>query len=495
MNRKIPFFILSFFLLISTFFFINIPKAQAATGFYVSGNTLYDATGEPFVMRGVNHPHSWYKSDSATAIPAIAETGANTVRIVLSDGSQYTKDDIDTVENLLSLAEENNLIAVLEVHDATGSDDLNALNSAVNYWIDIKDALIGKEDKVIINIANEWYGTWNGSEWANGYKQAIPKLRNAGLEHTLIIDSAGWGQYPESIHDYGQEVFNADPLKNTMFSIHMYEYAGGDASTIQSNIDNVLNQDLALIIGEFGHMHTDGDVDEDTILSYSEQTNVGWLAWSWKGNGSEWEYLDLSNDWSGNNLTSWGDRIVNGTNGIKATSKISPIFGDGNDPGSGDNPQDSGGSEETLYDFESSIQNWNGENVSEGPWYVNEWAASGNHSLKANVQLNNYSKHYLSLIENKDFSGKSQLKATVKHADWGNIGDGINAKLYVKSGAGWTWSDNGNVAINSSNGTTLALDLSTVPNPNNIREIGVQFIGSSNSSGQTAVYVDNVTID
>ncbi|MNZ86696.1 Beta-mannanase/endoglucanase A precursor [compost metagenome] len=112
-----------------------------------------------------------------------------------------------------------------------------------------------------------------------------------------------------------------------MFSIHMYEYAGGNSSQVKSNIDGVLNQNLALIIGEFGHKHTDGDVDEATIMSYTEQKGVGWLAWSWKGNGSEWSYLDLTNDWSGKNLTSWGNTIVNGSNGIKATSSIAPVFG------------------------------------------------------------------------------------------------------------------------------------------------------------------------
>ncbi len=214
------------------------------------------------MIRGINHAHSWFKDDTATAataIPAIAATGANTIRIVLSDGSQYSRDDIDGVRNLISLAEENNLIAMLEVHDATGKDDISSLDSAADYWISIKEALIGKEDKVLINIANEWYGTWDGASWADGYKQVIPKLRNAGLNHTLIVDSAGWGQFPESIHNYGKEVFNADPLQNTMFSIHMYEYAGGDASTVKANIDGVLNQGLAVIIGEFGHRHTDGE--------------------------------------------------------------------------------------------------------------------------------------------------------------------------------------------------------------------------------------------
>ncbi|MBM7603965.1 mannan endo-1,4-beta-mannosidase [Metabacillus crassostreae] len=487
--RKSTTLFLAVLLLISTSLLFSPAPVKAANGFYVSGNILYDATGTPFVMRGINHAHSWFKSDSTTAIIAIAATGANTVRIVLSDGSQYTKDDITTVRNLISLAEQNNLIAVLEVHDTTGKDDTASLNSAVDYWISIKDALIGKEDKVIINIANEWYGTWNGSNWADAYKQAIPKLRNAGLTHTLIVDSAGWGQYPASIHDYGKSVFNADPLKNTMFSIHMYEYAGGDAATVKSNIDGVINQGLALIIGEFGYKHTDGDVDEATIMSYSQQKGVGWLAWSWKGNGSEWSYLDLTSDWAGNSLTSWGDTIVNGSNGIKATSVPSPVFGGSSGGGTGG----SDSTATTLYDFEDNTQNWLGINVSGGPWSVTDWATSGSKSLKADAQLGNGSQHYLFLSSNQNLTGKSTLKATVKHANWGSIGNGITAKLYIKAGSSWTWYDGGPVQINSS-GTILSLNLSAIPDLSNVQEIGVQFTGASNSSGQTALFLDNVTV-
>ncbi|GIO92202.1 hypothetical protein J31TS3_34290 [Paenibacillus lactis] len=52
-------------------------RTETAAGFYVSGTTLYDSTGKAFVMRGVNHAHTWYKNDLHTAIPAIAITGAN----------------------------------------------------------------------------------------------------------------------------------------------------------------------------------------------------------------------------------------------------------------------------------------------------------------------------------------------------------------------------------------------------------------------------------
>lgn len=300
--------------------------ASSNSGFHIYGTKLYDANGNQFVMRGINHAHAWYKGQGSTAIPTIAKTGANTVRVALGDGDKWGYDDINTVKNIISLCEKNKLIAVLEVHDATGSDDVSKLNNAVNYWISMKDALIGKESTVILNIVNEWYGTWDGAKWAEGYKQAIPKLRTAGIKNTIMIDCAGWGQYPKSIADYGKDVFNADSEKNTMFSIHMYEYAGADTNTVKTNIDNVINQNLALCIGEFGLKHTNGDVDENTIMNYCQEKSVGYIGWSWYGNGDSWKYLDIANDWSGSSFSEWGNILLYHTNGIKNTSKTCSVY-------------------------------------------------------------------------------------------------------------------------------------------------------------------------
>jgi|GEM_PF-165509 len=306
-------------------------SSNTSTGFHVSGTTLYDANNNPFVMRGINHAYTWYKGQESVAIPAIAQTGANTIRIVLSDGQQWTKDNLSAIQNLITLSEQNKLVVILEVHDGTGSDSAAVLDNIANYWIEMKSALIGKEKTVILNIANEWYGTWNGAGWAAGYQSVIPKLRNAGIKNTILVDCAGWGQYPQSIFDYGTQVFNADPLKNTMFSIHMYEYAGGNAATVKSNIDNVLNKNLAVIVGEFGIKHTNGDVDEATIMSYAQQKGVGYLGWSWKGNGSGLEFLDMVNDWAGTSYTEQGQAIINGANGIKATSQICSCYNGSSD--------------------------------------------------------------------------------------------------------------------------------------------------------------------
>lgn len=347
MNKKLSIRLTMSFIMVSiifvSYYFINTSKEvskAAANGFYVNGTSLYDANGNQFVMRGINMAHTWFKNNTSESIQGIAATGANTVRVVLSNGELYTRDSAESVRNIINQCKENNLIAVLEVHDGTGSDSIADLNKIVDYWIDIKAELIGNEKYVILNIANEWYGTWNSSGWRDGYVTAIPRLREAGIQNTIMVDCAGWGQYPKSIADYGTEVFNSDPQGNTMFSIHMYEYAGGDANTVKSNIDNVLNKNLCVIIGEFASYHTNGDVDEHTIMNDCQQKKVGYLGWSWKGNNSDLSYLDISGLFGGGNYTEWGDILLNHADGIRTTSQICTVY-TGNSGNSGqDNEED-----------------------------------------------------------------------------------------------------------------------------------------------------------
>lgn len=300
---------------------------DSSSGFKVDGTKLIDANGNEFVMRGVNHAHTWFKSDSVVAIPSIASTGSNTVRLVFSDGDQWEKDDLDSIKSLIESCKEREMIAVVEVHDGTGKDEVSYLEHAADYWIEMKDALIGNEDYVILNIANEWTGNWDSKLWRDGYTAVIPKIREAGIKNTIMVDSAGWGQYGKSIADYGKEVFESDPDRNTMFSVHMYGTAGGKKSTIEKNLEGATEQGLCVCVGEFGYTHSDGDVDEAYIMEYCTENNIGYLGWSWKGNGGGVEYLDITTEWDGSALSpDWGEVLINGENGIKATSKKCTVF-------------------------------------------------------------------------------------------------------------------------------------------------------------------------
>ena len=296
-------------------------------GFHVEGNKLLDANGNEFIMRGVNHAHAWFANNDVKALEGIAATGANTVRIVLSDGMEYNKDSAAMVAALVSKCKSLNMIAVLEVHDGTGSNDPAMIEAATAFWIEVKEALIGNEAYAILNIVNEWQGNYNKKDYEETYCKAVKELRDAGICNTILIDSSGWGQQPKSVVECGQNILAADPLGNTMFAIHMYGTAGKNADTIKKNVDSVRELDLCVCIGEFGWNHSDGDVDEDYIMQYCNEIGVGYLAWSWKGNGGGVEYLDMTKDWSGEELSpEWGEKVVNGEYGIRNTSVICSVF-------------------------------------------------------------------------------------------------------------------------------------------------------------------------
>lgn len=300
----------------------------SSVGFHVDGTTLYDANNNAFVMRGINHPHSWFKDKLETAIPAIASAGANTVRVVLSDGQQYQKDSLEDINKIIDICKENKLVCILEVHDITGKDDIEGLKKTAEYWVEMKSALIGNEQYVLLNIANEWVGSWDLAEtWYNGYSEVLKTIRGAGINNAIIIDAAGWGQLATPIDTYGKTLLEEDPNHNLIFSIHMYGAAGKNSRIIARNIKYGTDNGLCVIVGEFGYNHSDGDVDEASIMQYCTENNVGYLGWSWKGNGGGVEYLDIALDWEGKTLSEdWGEVLINGPNGIKETAKICSIY-------------------------------------------------------------------------------------------------------------------------------------------------------------------------
>ncbi|WP_430791622.1 cellulase family glycosylhydrolase [Actinoplanes sp. G11-F43] len=305
------------------------PPAQAATGFTVSGTQILEGNGTPFVMRGVNHAHTWYTNQLSSLANSKA-LGANTVRVVLSSGNRWTRNDAADVTNVINQCKANKLICVLEVHDTTGYGEEGAaasLAQAVDYWISIKSALDGQENYVILNIGNEPYGNTNASGWVADTKNAITRLRAAGFAHQIMVDAPNWGQdWSFTMRDNAASVFATDPNRNVVFSVHMYGVFD-TAAEITDYLARFRAANLPLVIGEFGHNHSDGNPDEDTILATAQQYGVGYLGWSWSGNGGGVEYLDMVTDFNPAQLTSWGQRLFNGANGIKATSKQATIYG------------------------------------------------------------------------------------------------------------------------------------------------------------------------
>jgi mannan endo-1,4-beta-mannosidase len=306
-------------------------QAAAPVGLHIENGKLVERNGTPFVARGVSHMHTWYASQTATAIPAIKAAGANALRVVLSSGNQWTKNDLADVTSVVSQCKASKLICMLEVHDTTGYGEAGAavsLDTAVNYWISIKSALVGQEDYVQLNIGNEPYGNGsNVSNWTADTSAAIKKLRSNGFRNLIVVDAPNWGQdWSFTMRDNATTVAAADPDANTMFSVHMYGVFD-TAAEVRDYLAAFTSKGLPITIGEFGNMHSDGDPDEDTIMSEAQRLGIGYYGWAWSGNGGGVEYLDMVTGFNPSQLTPWGQRIINGANGIKATAREATIYG------------------------------------------------------------------------------------------------------------------------------------------------------------------------
>ncbi|MER6133861.1 cellulase family glycosylhydrolase [Streptomyces sp. NPDC001815] len=332
---------------------LSAPAQAAPTGFRVQNGRLLEASGNDFVMRGVNHAHTWYP-DRISSFAHIKAKGANTVRVVLASGDRWTRNDTADVANVVSQCKQNRLICVLEVHDTTGYGEQSGaatLARAADYWISVKSALTGQENHVIVNIGNEPYGNSNYAAWTADTKAAIQKLRNGGFNHTLMVDAPNWGQdWAFTMRDNAASVFAADPDRNTVFSVHMYGVFN-TAAKVNDYLNRFVAAKLPIVVGEFGHDHSDGNPDEDAILATTQQLGLGYLGWSWSGNSSDVGYLDMVTGFAPNQLTSWGRRLFDGANGIAATSKEAAVYSGG---GGGDTTPPTAPGTPTASDVTSS---------------------------------------------------------------------------------------------------------------------------------------------
>jgi mannan endo-1,4-beta-mannosidase len=296
--------------------------AQQYPGYRVQGRHLYDNQGEKVVLVGVNKMICWTDIDGIPSYEEIARTGANCVRIVW--GISNSADQLSTTIYNCRL---QNMIPMVELHDATG--EWNDLGICVDYWVrsDIVSVIQTHEEYLLINIANEC-GDANvqASAFRTEYTNAVQRMRNAGIHVPLIIDGTDWGKDINVLQSEGPSILSADPDQNVIFSVHMWwpEMWGYTEQTVIDEIAESINMGLPLIVGEFGALweeSTQGQIPYKAILRECTRNQIGWLAWSWGPGNDPQAFLDMTEDGTYNTLHDWGREVaVTDTNSIQNTA-------------------------------------------------------------------------------------------------------------------------------------------------------------------------------
>lgn len=326
-------------------------------GFHTDGVRLLDANGKEFLMRGYNYSYAWQKDWWGAAFSTAKKYNCNALRIQLSDGQKDLGGycDAKQVSDLISSCKDNHFIGVFNVQDTGGGNDANVLLHAADYWVGIKNAVIGQEKYCIVNIGNEWMGSpgrdcngeWGDYQknlWSDTYIEAVRRIRSAGIKNTLMIDCNGYGQYADIIWKEGQRILDEDKKyfedgkPNIIFSIHFYEkacywdYEKGVGSRVAHSIDKALSIGAPVCIGEYAYSRKSEEwkMDWETIQDYSKTMNIGYLGWSFTGNGdAESQGLDMFNS-DGSQMYKNGECIIQHPNdGIQATSVICSVYDGG----------------------------------------------------------------------------------------------------------------------------------------------------------------------
>ena len=301
-------------------------KSQEYPGFRISGRHLYDRCGEKVILRGIANPNIWFEKSGIPRYEEIEKTGANVVRIVWQ-----TNGTADELNQAITNCREKNMIPMVELHDATG--DWSKLQQCINYWIrtDIVEVILTHEEYLLINIANECgNNSVSKTTFRTGYEGAVTEMRNAGIHVPLVIDGTDWGKNINILQSEGPYLINADPDHNLIFSVHMWwpSMYGYTESDIVNEINESVNMNLPLIVGEFSQMHgecTDNTITSSNSIAYltiireCQQKEVGYIAWSWFGNCND--FWDMSTEGTFATLYDWGLEVaVTDPNSITHTS-------------------------------------------------------------------------------------------------------------------------------------------------------------------------------
>ncbi|MBY9079361.1 glycoside hydrolase family 5 protein [Paenibacillus sp. HN-1] len=439
----------------------------------VSGNKINGSkTNRPMMVKGGSFFWSNWSGQFYTASTVnrmVDEFQAEIVRAaygVDESGNPYNSSDESKVQTVVNAAIAKGIYVIIDWHSSGAQNNVNAAKSFFSKMAQ----QYGGYDNVIFEIYNEPVNT-SWSTVKSYAEQVIPVIRQYS-DNLIVVGTPTWSQ------DVDQAADNPiTSYSNIAYTLHFY--AGSHFQSLRDKANYALNKGIPLFVTEMGFVNADGDgainyTSTNQWLDWLNQNNISW---------SNWAINDKSESAS---IFNTDGSLTAGGNFLKSILAGSAPYAEWRQSGSN--------TATTLYDFEGSTQGWTGSNVAAGPWSVNEWASKGTNSLKADIIMSANSQHYLLLTQTRDLSGKSTLSVTAKHASWGSVGNGLYAKLYVKTGSSWTWAEGSTVKLNSTGGTTLSINLSSVANLGDVKEIGVQFVSSSNSSGQTSVYIDNVTL-
>lgn len=248
-----------------------------------SGTTINPAT-PGLEGCGVNLQPSYYCSGDMDLGWDLMDNYSDikTLRIELDPGTPSTIDDF---VRWINEANNNNydVIATYHNHQELGSNDLNTLLAAADWWVDNWDTL-STAGSFTVNLMNEWGDhSITSEDYADAYNAAIDTVRQV-YYGPIICDIPGWGQETHTAADASPNIVDDDII----FSVHIYTNGwNGKAGhpSCAADLDYLEAAGRPCMVGEFGNGGS-GSVDWSGLVDHARGKGWSVIGWCWNGDGS-----------------------------------------------------------------------------------------------------------------------------------------------------------------------------------------------------------------
>lgn len=283
----------------------------------VSGRTLLDTCGQPFVARGIEN-FLWKGTDFGPSLEGmvdeIAKTGANAVRLLPALDS-FGSGAIGAVDRLISTATSHGMVVYLSV----GVDKRS--------WFaepGVKQMLEKHKKWLIVDIYQE--ATYDDRpRWKRETLQAIREFRQWGYTIPVTMMANQGGRDLSVLLSDGDELVAADRLKNSILGWQAYWggkgfYMDHYGMSLQEALDQIAALDYPIQLGLLLWADGNDALDYKALMTMAEEHRVGWLWWDFflPPNTSN----SLSTNGKANALSALGRTVVHGDPyGIARTAK------------------------------------------------------------------------------------------------------------------------------------------------------------------------------
>ncbi|OCT15139.1 hypothetical protein A8709_13605 [Paenibacillus pectinilyticus] len=318
----------------------STPAHAAGTGkFEVNGTTINDPNGNEFIVKGVNvngprWPYSRETTQDATLISNVWQF--NTVRINtfprMAQHGVANNLDMNAIVNAFTA---KGVVSMIENHDIYGTwaessvtydgsgNRIPSVQEMKDWWVNIANTY-KNNPYVWFNIANEpGLGSYSNADsitkWKNFHDDIIGAIRATGAQNIIVVDEHNWGQangYLGGNSDsaiISQGAYLKNKYANIIFSLHPYDNWSNGATRLSNYMTQAHNQNLAVIIGEYGGSNASTALAMEAVLNVAIPNHIGRVAWHWVSEGDDNFNLTTGS-------TSGGGYEINRTDGVKPSN-------------------------------------------------------------------------------------------------------------------------------------------------------------------------------